>query len=318
MTLGPIVILTGQNPELLAGAFSSITGSPYFIWEIDVGLSPILIVFLLLGLAQAIRNMRTNAKPTLSRSQFISLVLLALVVWTTTEMTIAKGAIYTLTKQLPVFKSLHVNVRFAASFIFPLTLIGAFRMHRYFSVNFKPVHFGLGVLITGISLLTFFSFSEFVHNRDFNVNSSNILHNEIQSGMRLDVTHITDGSGWEGFSAHSSSYRPYEPVFGYKLESFAPEIHPGKVFEVSDGYFNMTNPASLVFPEINNLHLFERIKVTERDKLEIFLARGQPEWKIPFAQRFLNVLSLIALIFTVGVLLVAGAIRIKMIVRNGT
>jgi hypothetical protein len=136
--------------------------------------------------------------------------------------------------------------------------------------------------------------------------------------MRFDVTDITDGSGWEGFSAHSSSYRPYEPVFGYELEGFAPEIHPGKVFEVSDGYFNMTNPASLVFPEINNLHLFERIKVSERDKLEIFLARGQPEWEISFAQRFLNVLSLITLIFTIGVLLVAGAIRIKMIIRSGT
>jgi hypothetical protein len=136
--------------------------------------------------------------------------------------------------------------------------------------------------------------------------------------MRFDVIDITDGSGWEGFAAHSSSYRPYEPVFGYKLESFTPETHPGKILEVQDGYFNMTNPVSLVFPEINNLHLFERIKVSERDKLEIFLARGQPEWKLPFAQRFLNILSLIALIFTIGVLLVAGAIRIKVIISNGT
>jgi hypothetical protein len=316
MTLAPIVMLTGQNPELLSGAFTGITGSEYELWEIDTGLSPVLIVFLFLGLAQVIRNIRTGIKPNLAHSQLISLIILMVVIWVTVEMTIAKGMIYTATKQLPVLKSLHVNVRFAAAFILPLTLAGTLQLHRYFLTNSKPLYFAGSILLTVIFLLPFFSFSEITHNRDFNVNSSNILHEKIQSGMRFEVIDITDKSSWEGFTAHSSSFRPYEPVFGYELESFSPETHPGKIFEVSDGYFNMTNPVSLVFPEANNLHLFERIRVSEREKLEIFVERGQPEWNIPLAQKVLNVLSGIALIFTIGVLFITSAIRIRAAIKN--
>lgn len=316
MVLGPIVMLTGQNPELLSGAFSSITASKYGIWEIDTGLSPVLVIVLFLGLARSIKSIRASVKPKLTRSQLICSSILILTVWVTAEMTIAKGMIYTVTKQFPVLKSLHVNVRFAAAFILPLTLTGTFELHRYFFKNPKSFYFAVSVLTTFLSLLTFFCFSEVVHNRDFSVRSSNVLHYEIQSGREFQVLEIIDKSSGEGFSAHSSSYRPYEPVFGYSLESFTPEISPGSVFKTSDGYFNMTNPVSLVFPEINNLHLFERFKVSERDKLEIFLARGQPEWNMPRTQKVLNVLSLITLIFTVGILCLHSALRVKAAIKH--
>ncbi len=318
MALGPIVLLTGNNPDLLSGAFGRITGSEYGIWEIDAGLSPLLLVFLFIGLTGALRNIRTGAKLQLARSQIISLIILTLAIWMTVEMTLAKGIIYGLTKQLPMLKSLHVNVRFAAAFIIPLIIVGAFQLHRYFSAKPRLLYFFAGALLTNAFLLSFFSLSSEVHSRHFSVKFSNSLNEQIQNGMRFQVIDITDKPDWEGFSPHSSTYRPYEPVFGYSLESFSPKVHPGSVFETSDGYFNMTNPVSLVFPEANNLHPFERIKVSERDKLEIFLERGQPEWNIPMRQKALNILSLLAVIFSVGVLLSAGAARIKASFGHGS
>jgi len=38
----------------------------------------------------------------------------------------------------------------------------------------------------------------------------------------------------------------------------------------SNGYFNITNPARLVYPEVNELHPFERIKASERENLRSF------------------------------------------------
>jgi len=317
MLLSPILILTRQNPEFLAGAFNNITGTSYGIWEIDTGLSPVLVIILFISLAGAIRSIRTNTKPNVTRSQGLSFILLMLAMWITAEMTLEKGSIFTFTKQLPFLRSLHVNVRFAAAFILPLTIVGAFQYHRYFLKNPRPWLFSVSVLITGLSLLSFFSFSNKVHSRDFSVIASSALHEEIQRGMTFPVTDITDTAlaGWNGFAEHSSLYKPYEPIFGYELESFTPDIHPGKIRETSDGYFNMTNPVSLVFPEVNNLYPFERIKVSEREKLEIFLKRGQPEWNMPPTQKILNTLSLVTLIFNMGILFITAA-RIKTVIRS--
>ena len=53
----------------------------------------------------------------------------------------------------------------------------------------------------------------------------------------------------------------------------------------------MTNPAGYVFPEINGTRPFERIPVSEKDKLEAFASHLDPGWKIPLYQQILDWLS---------------------------
>ncbi|HLO28988.1 MAG TPA: hypothetical protein VK249_07635 [Anaerolineales bacterium] len=312
MTLEPFLLIAKYNPDFLSGALSNITGTKYGIWETDTGLSPVLVTFLFLGLAQAISLAHRNTKPILNRFSLSSFILLALPIWVTTEMILAKGIIYTNTKQLPILKSLHINIRFTSAFILPLIIVGTIQLHRYFLQNSKRVYFFVIAGLTSISLFSYFFLSNMVYENDFSVKASDALHEKIENGMTFPVIDITDSAAaqWWGFSDYSSLFRPYEPIFGYELEAFATEIHPGKVLEINNGYFNMTNPASLVYPEINNLHPFERIKATEREKLEIFLERRQPEWNIPLAQRILNIISLVAFILDGGLLLVTSISRI--------
>jgi hypothetical protein len=311
MMLVPILFFSGQNAELLSGALANITGARYGIWETDTGLSPVLVIFLVAGLASSISRLRKGIKLPPDRSSRIAVLLLVLSTWITLEMTFAKGIIYTTTKQLPILESLHVNVRFAAAFIVPLIIVGTFRLHNFFVKNPKTLYFAAFLLLTFVSLFSFFGLAKGVHSREFNVSSSNRIHAQIRSGDLFPVTQVADINPRVGFAESLTSTRPYEPIFGYRLEEFRAEIHYGSVFETSGGYFNMTNPASLVFPEINNLHPFERFKVSERDQLETFLERRQPEWALPAAQKILNVFSLLALILDVGLLIVAGLTGIK-------
>lgn len=310
MVLTPALIVTGQNPELLTGILSTLTGARYGIWETDIGLPPVLIIFLFMGLVYAVTHFWENLRLRPNRSVLIAFILLAFPVWITVELTLAKGLIYSFTKQLPILKSLHINVRFASAFILPLVIVGAFELERFFSKNQKPLYFGALTILTLASLLSYFSLPSEVHQREFNVSHSTILHEQIQGGSRFPITYIADIKSLEGFLEYASSYRPYEPIFGYHLEQFTPETHYGKILEVRDGYFNMTNPASFVFPEINNLHPFERFKTSEQDKLEAFLERKQPEWNIPVAQKILNIFSFIALIFSAGVPFTASVLGI--------
>ncbi|HEX5837487.1 MAG TPA: hypothetical protein VFY26_06625, partial [Anaerolineales bacterium] len=113
---------------------------------------------------------------------------------------------------------------------------------------------------------------------------------------------ISDVGDLDGFLQYSSVYRPYEALFGYSLETFIPEVQPGSVYGIDNGYFNMTNPASLVFPGINDTRPFERISETERDMLEIFLRRGQPAWLIPTYQRMLDSVSVMSAVICLGLL----------------
>jgi hypothetical protein len=294
MVLAPILMLTGQNTDLLSGALSNITGAVYGIWEIDTGLSPVLIVFLLAGMAGFAANIRRKHREKINTGRRYALLFLFFAVWIVIELTFAKGLIYSLIRDLPILRSLHVNVRFACTFILPLVVLGTFLINRYFLEHPKSNLFLLASFCTITAVMPYFFLSRELHSRDFRVPANQ----EIQSTRTPSILQISDIRDWDVFKQRASSYRPYEPLFGYSLETFKPAIHQGSVFEQEDGYFNMTNPASLVFPEINNSFPFERIKTSERKQLETFIQYGQPDWNIPKSQKFLNLLSLTTSIFS--------------------
>jgi hypothetical protein len=302
MNVGPVLTIAQYNPEIITGVLSNLTGAKYGIWETDTGLSPVLIIFLIIGLANIIPYIRRNDWLKFNRSQFFGFIILAIAVWITFELALAKGIIYSSTKQLPILKSLHINVRFVSAFITPLIIIGTFQLHVFFLRHNKLSYFLVSALLTVLSLFSYISLSSEVHISRYDAGLSNILHKDIHNGRILPVTDIEDIDVWRGFAEDASSIKPYEPIFGYKLEEFNPEIHLGSVFEQENGYFNMTNPAGFVFPEINHTHPFERMKLDEHDKLEIFLQRGQPDWKIPTAQKILNIVSLTTIVFSLVML----------------
>ncbi|MBE3142662.1 MAG: hypothetical protein IMZ61_01895 [Planctomycetes bacterium] len=147
-----------------------------------------------------------------------------------------------------------------------------------------------------------------LQDRRYDVTKSQEIYNLIRSGDNLTITGIvSDVENTDALLLHQSNLQPYEPIFGYFLESFHPEIVPGSIWDISDGYYNMTNPSGYVFPEINGTRPFERIPVGEKDKLEAFTSHKQPDWKIPLYQQILDwvsgltVLAGIVLIFSVGI-----------------
>jgi len=316
MFFEPMLILGGQNPEFLSGALANFTGAKYGIWETDISLSPLLIYFLLIGLAHAIMSLRASKKLTLDRSVIPTLVVLVISIWVTLELTFAKGLFYTISKQLPVFRSLHINVRFASTFILPLVIVGVFQLERFFLQKREMVYFPVFAFLTTLSLVSYFSLAADVHLREFDVSSSNSIFGKIQSGHTFPVRRLAEISPQTGFMELASSIAPYEPIFGYYLEDFTPQTHLGSVYEIDDGYFNMTNPVSLVFPEINNIEPFERIRSNERDKLETFLNRRQTEWNLPITQKILNPLSLVGLLISIGMLTMGGTPPLKTAARS--
>lgn len=306
MVLAPILMLTNQNTDLLSGALSNITGAVYGIWEIDTGISPVLIAFLLAGMARFFAGLRKRGKPKLESTRLYALVFLSIAIWIIVELTFAKGLIYPLIRDLPVLRSLHVNVRFASAFILPLVISGTFLINRFFLEHPKSGPFLITSFCTIATLMSYFFLSREIHSREFKV----FTNKEIQNTVTFPVIQISNIGDWEVFVEHASSYEPYEPIFGYYLETFKPKTHLGSVFDKKNGYLNMTNPSSLVFPEINNTYPFERIKTSERQKLETFIRHRQPDWEIPKSQKFFNMLSLTTLVFSLCIIFIELITRV--------
>ena len=305
LNLAPILSATGNNPELITGILAQITGAEYGIWETDTGLSPILVILLIACFVSAVPAIARN-RIQLNRSQLLSLAMLVAGVWITLEFSLAKGILYASTKPLPILRSLHVNVRFVSAFIIPLVLIGSFLSHKFVVRSERLGAFSIGAVLTLLSLLSYFLLSAPIHQRYFDAGSASRIYWNIRNGNLSPVTSIADVDVWQGFAEGKSSIKPYEPIFGYKLEAFEPQVHLGSVLEAGDGHYNMTNPASLVFPESNNTHPFERIKVEEMDKLQAFMQHRQPEWKMPLAQTLLNIVSTAAFVITLATALITA------------
>ncbi len=302
MNFTPLLILMKRDPSFLAGSLSSLTGSNYDIWEMDTALSPMLVIFLILAWAKLMRRVLRKPRVRPGRPQMFALILLLLSVWITTEFSLANGIIYSTTKNLPILRSLHVNVRFVSAFIVPLIIIGAYELHFFFLNKDMSLYFFITVLSTMLFICSYFALSAQVHVRVFDVSVLNAFQTDILHGKISPVETIENIDGRQGFAPTASSIRAYEPIFGYLGEQFTPQTRPGKILQLEDGYFNMTNPASLVYPEKNQTFPFERIKETDRKNLVTFLNRGQPTWNMPLTQKILNWISVISLVACIGIL----------------
>jgi hypothetical protein len=303
MVLVPLVALSGRDPALVSAGYSWVTGASVQVgmWELDTGLSPVLVVGLAAAALRAASPSRVRALATLDAARFAALGLVLAVTWVLVEATLARGAVYPMVKELPILRSMHVNHRIAATFILPLSIVGALTFDRWAATR-RRHWLRLAIAIAVASPAAYMLLPPAVHLRTFDVRPLNDLSRAIRDGRTPAVETIADAPDAEAFAMGASSYRPYEPLFGYGLEAFAADTRPGSIRDVRDGAFNMTHPASLVFPELNGLRLFERIAERDRAALDAFASRRQPQWRTPAVQTWLNAAAFLALAFCLVIL----------------
>jgi len=85
------------------------------------------------------------------------------------------------------------------------------------------------------------------------------------------------------------------------------------VYDIRDGYYNMIDPTGYLFPEVNHSSMFSRIPVEDKAKLDAFVNRRQPDWKLPILQQVLDWVSLISLI---GVFVLLAFYLIRSLILN--
>ncbi len=299
-TLTPLLAVAGFDVARVHGVFLRFIGGDFGIWELDAGVSPILFICLVIGGGSALAAWRRGEIDKPDASQRIALLCLAIAGWIVVESTLARGLIYPLLKTLPVFNALHVNPRLAGAFILPLAIVAATLVDRVLRQPGREPLAAALIVASWLTPLSYFALPAQLHFRNFDVSRSLADHAAVRQGERFRIDRLAAVTDADTFSTRASSLLPYDPLLGYGNELFKPQAHAGDVRLVEDGYRNMTNPASLVFAEVNGLSPFERIRENDLDRLEEFVRRRQPDWQRP---ALLNALVAVGLIAAVACVL---------------
>lgn len=296
----PYLIFNGKDLNDLHTIFQNATGSTSSIWETDISISPVLILIVMYGILRGSSTLkRENLAQRIIPLKVLAVLFLFFGIWIVIDFSLAKGIFFEILKPIPIINSLHVNVRFASAFIFPMAFSGAYILNRYVEMNriAERTFYGFIFLLTMAFLLLYLLPSANVYRRNADINQALLIYSQIEDGERYPVLTVQNLRDINVFKKQATNLKNlFEPIFGYDLEYFTPLAQPGQILAVDEGYYNMTNPVSYVFPFENGLTLFERFKIGQEADLTLFINRQQPQFKISSAQHLTNGLSLVSIV----------------------
>jgi len=280
----------------------NLVGAGYYsFWELDLGLSPLLPIILLASVFLG-KPAVFGIKAFFNRKRsglFVSALALAWISW---EISSARGVIYPLLKQLAPFQSFHVNVRFVSVFILPVVVFSVF-MYRFLARRIacrREKRKELGFVFSIFTLLLFAVYAN--HPVYLICKSYNLMPNIEDwrtiktSPGKISFKGVDMVPDFWVYQAGRSSLRPYEPIFGYFLERFPKKTHAGPFGDARNGYFNVTNPAGLVFPKENGIKPFDLISQDDEQNYRKFISYRPTDWKLSPMQKQANRVSLLSLI----------------------
>jgi len=291
MTSLPFLKLIGKSSLDFVVRLTKWTGTPYGFWEVDSSISPALIILLIYGIWTVLfHKPHLDNKRNLS-SKVIAGICLIISVAFVFQISTARGFMFDTVKEWPLFKSLRTNTRFIASFILPLAILGVQAFDHWMKGKSVGRTISGFVFLNGLFLATLWAYYLLpmsTQGRNFDITIISRTYGKIQAGNTFPVQRIIPAmNDYEVFEAQASNTtHHYDPLLG--PTSFLPLVHEGSVFDIQNGYYNMTDPTGYVFPKQNNSKLFSLIPVSDYKKLIEFLNRRQPDWKLPLIQIVLD------------------------------
>jgi hypothetical protein len=290
----PILALLHKTSATFIVRLVEWTKTPYGFWELDSSIAPGLLFLITYGIIGVLFSKPPVEKRKDITKKLIAGIFLLFTIILVTEFSITKGVLFEQLSKLPVLESLHANTRFTAAFILPLAIIGS-KVFNVIILKWKsrPAPFIAFAILIGASLASMWSY--YLMPMDAQVRSYDIsalikTYQRSTKGETFPVkTIVPDMNDDEVFVLNSSNTNHhYDPLFRDNNALLTPLIHEGSVFDIQDGYFNITNPSSLVYPEVNNTTLFERIPVSEYSNFTNFINRLPSDWNLPLAQIILD------------------------------
>jgi hypothetical protein len=274
----------------------------------DVGFGIVTALVLAAGAVLLIRHAGSARAERDTKWQWAAAIV---VTWIVIEFMLGKGVLWPFLKPLPFLRSLHENHRLAAAFALPVALATAPAWSALMR-NRRPVIVRMATIVVIAGTLCsvecyFRSRASFWHG-SYSTSVITKTWDALRRNPdeRFVIERVADVPDDASFLAHASSWKPYEPIFGYGYggPEFRIRFQPGKVELTPDlgGSWRFDHPLSFVDPALAGVAPFQPMPASERRSMEMFLQRHQPAWPLPPMQHVANWLTLLGLAAAVAML----------------
>lgn len=290
-------------------------------WEFGMGnwgafheysflVSPVILIGLFSGIYLLWNNrlrVLTHKYQLLSIT-LVSTVLLAFLM----QLMQGYGWMVTPLEELPIFRGLHVNMRWLYSFSFLLIAVGVWCLQesaQHSSLQrYSPWLAQIGGVITIIAFVG--GYYGILHTntlpRTLPYDEITTALDSVENYLDLDVTEAFDmremgHSGFIPLIFGGNHIYCSEPML-LGTSSLPDTLAVAPVMQESGAYLNMYNPACMVYPEANNCESGDRILVSDTDNLERFRTGKPTTWKMSGLQHVSNWVSVLTLFVSIGVL----------------
>lgn len=298
-----------DDTHIIFYIFRALFGFPQtndFYWEFGMGkwgaiheysmlISPIVLIGLIAALYLLIKHWSAVSKKK------VVVTSVVFIVWMMFFMQLMQGYGWMVTplENVPVFKGLHVNMRWMYSFSFVPIILSVWALQSIWNKN------GIVVAASVLTIVAFVGgYWGILHGKTL---PRTMPYNEIlqafeqtEGYMDLDVDEAFDmrGLGHSGFIPlifGGNHIYCHEPMLLGSSE-LPDSIVVAPVNQEIDGAFNLYNPACMVYPEQNGCESGDRIALTDAENLERFRTGKKTTWKKSGLQVVANWISLLTLI----------------------
>ena len=147
-------------------------GSKYEFWENDVSLSPVVPFVIFAFIYLRFSEIKKFFIVPVNRNTFIAFLF---ILWFSIEMTMGKGLFWSLIRDLPIIKSTHVNVRYAAALTFTISILFAFSFSKLIDSKNTKYRKWVTIFIIGASFASMATYQSIAKQKDayrsFDVNN---------------------------------------------------------------------------------------------------------------------------------------------------
>lgn len=290
-------------------------------YEFGIGLS---VLFLLIyGLVGFIKKyFSSNPKVALSVKQKIELFTFLLLAFIPVILNFYTPGLNEFLKSLPFVTSTSTNIRWLCVYI-PSAVLLASIIFNNVKVGFS-IKLGIGLVLVLFLLIDNASRNrKYYKNQRYNPVFVTEKYKELKSGkLNPKISNIGNSAivlfrnreitvqGNELFAFETSRLRPYEPIFGYKLENFpmAPLVEGDPLKSFQPGILNLKNPAGYLFPEENSCSPGGHYRIDQKGVAEAFLQYKPVTFNMPAIQVIANYISLFTCTLVLATLFFTGIV----------
>ena len=276
-------------------------------WEYSLTFIPLLI--LLYGVwALCVKVKTKNFSLRLSLNQWIQVCAISLLLIIPVAVNTFSPAWNQFLKQIPLIKNCSSLIRWFIIYIPVVTLMAALAVERTALLKRHRLKIAtIGILaIISINAATE---RDFYRNQNYNPDEIvdsyyKVKTNEWSPEIKAVWTYLDENNkpAMTGFRNNmlihgASQLFCYEPMFGYRLETFPIKtLHIGKVLEAEGEILNIKNPACYIWPDANNCEPGDHFIQEQIDAATAFVSYSPFQFKTTALQKFANYINGIALV----------------------